>query len=135
MRQFCPNQFDQIIYTFILAFIEFESIIDLIYIYIYINIYMQGNRVQAVLFGRDIQQHEYTLIQAKMYFITNALVKTNPTKLRLVDLNYQLIINTRTVIEMYQRMRFHFIQQSIVLFLLMNSTNTLTLMTLLVRFV
>ena len=99
MRQFCPNQFDQIIYTFILAFIEFESIIDLIYIYIYINIYIQGNRVQAVLFGRDIQQHEYTLIQAKMYFITNALVKTNPTKLRLVDLNYQWIINTRTVIE------------------------------------
>ena len=60
---------------------------------------MQGNRVQAVIFSRDIQLHEDTLIQARTYFITNALVKPIPTKLRLVDRNYQWIINTRTVIE------------------------------------
>ena len=55
--------------------------------------------MQAVLFGRDIQLHEDTLIQARTYFITNAFVKPIPTKHRLVDHNYQWIINARTVIE------------------------------------
>uniref|UniRef100_A0A7N2KP18 DUF223 domain-containing protein n=1 Tax=Quercus lobata TaxID=97700 RepID=A0A7N2KP18_QUELO len=58
----------------------------------------EGNRVQAVLFGHDIQLHDDTLIQARTYFITNAL-KPIPTKLRLVDHNYRWIINTRTVIK------------------------------------
>ncbi|KAL4606767.1 hypothetical protein ACB092_09G127300 [Castanea dentata] len=59
----------------------------------------EGNRVQAVMLSRDIQHHEDTLIQARAYFITNALVKPIPTKLCLIDHNYQWIINTKTVIE------------------------------------
>ena len=37
------------------------------------------------------------MFQSKTY--TNAIVKTVSTKLRLVDHNYQWIINTRTIIE------------------------------------
>ena len=93
------NQFDQIMYIFISAFIEFESILHSFDFFFFLNIYIQGNRVQAVLFGHDIQLHEDTLIQARTYFITNVLVKPIPTKLCFVDHNYQWIINTRTVIE------------------------------------
>uniref|UniRef100_A0A7N2LKD8 Uncharacterized protein n=1 Tax=Quercus lobata TaxID=97700 RepID=A0A7N2LKD8_QUELO len=76
----------------------------------------KGNRVHVVQFGRDIQLHEDTLFQSKTY--TNALVKTVSTKLRLVDHNYQWIINTRTVIEdvSEDEISFHTAEYSFILF-------------------
>ncbi|KAF3944538.1 hypothetical protein CMV_029006 [Castanea mollissima] len=95
-----------------------------------ILINIEGNRVQVVQFGRGIQLREYTLIQARMYFITHTLVKLMPTRLRLVDHNYQWIINTTAVIEdvLEHEILFHTTNYSFVPF---DSTNTSTLMTLL----
>ncbi|KAL2925157.1 Replication protein A 70 kDa DNA-binding subunit B [Bienertia sinuspersici] len=56
----------------------------------------QGTRVQATIFGRDIDSFANSLNILGHYYISNAMVKPIAEKHRIVNHPYQWIISTRT---------------------------------------
>ncbi|XP_042962656.1 replication protein A 70 kDa DNA-binding subunit B-like [Carya illinoinensis] len=59
----------------------------------------QGNRLQAVIFGKDIDLRDDTLQVFQSYYIGNAYVKAIDPRHKIESHEYQWIINSRTIIE------------------------------------
>ncbi|XP_042950394.1 replication protein A 70 kDa DNA-binding subunit B-like [Carya illinoinensis] len=59
----------------------------------------QGNRLQAVIFGKDIDLHDDTLQVFQSYYIGNTYVKAIDPRHKIESHEYQWIINSRTIIE------------------------------------
>ncbi|XP_041010101.1 uncharacterized protein LOC121254208 [Juglans microcarpa x Juglans regia] len=60
---------------------------------------VEGNRVQAVIFGKDIDLRDDTLNVYQSYYIANAFVKPLDTRHRREAYELQWIINSRTIVE------------------------------------
>ncbi|XP_042942719.1 uncharacterized protein LOC122276890 [Carya illinoinensis] len=60
---------------------------------------LQGNRLQAVIFGKDIDLRDDTLQVFQSYYIGNAYVKAIDPRPKIELHEYQWIINSRTIIE------------------------------------
>ncbi|XP_035545198.1 ATP-dependent DNA helicase pif1-like [Juglans regia] len=61
--------------------------------------FRQGNRLQAVIFDRDIDLRDDTLHVFQSYYIGNAYVKAIDPRHKIEAHQYQWIINSRTIIE------------------------------------
>ncbi|XP_042950349.1 replication protein A 70 kDa DNA-binding subunit D-like [Carya illinoinensis] len=59
----------------------------------------QGNRLQATIFGNDINSREDSLQMFRSYYIINAYVKLLDPKYQTESHQYQWIINAKTIIE------------------------------------
>ncbi|XP_035539363.1 replication protein A 70 kDa DNA-binding subunit B-like [Juglans regia] len=62
-------------------------------------IFLQGNRLQAVIFDRDIDLRDDTLHVFQSYYIGNAYVKAIDPRHKIEAHQYQWIINSKTIIE------------------------------------
>ncbi|XP_041003912.1 replication protein A 70 kDa DNA-binding subunit B-like [Juglans microcarpa x Juglans regia] len=60
---------------------------------------VEGNRVQAVIFGKDIDLRDDTLNVYQSYYIANAFVKPLDARHRREAYELQWIINSRTIVE------------------------------------
>ncbi|XP_042962415.1 uncharacterized protein LOC122296677 [Carya illinoinensis] len=59
----------------------------------------EGNRVQATMFGTDIDSRKNSLHIFRSYYITNAFVKPLDPKFRTESYEFQWILNSKTIIE------------------------------------
>ena len=63
---------------------------------------MQGNRLQATIFDKDIDLRNDMLHIFRSYYISNAYVKPLDPRHRIEAHEYQWILNSRTIIENIQ---------------------------------
>ncbi|KAG6705369.1 hypothetical protein I3842_07G176100 [Carya illinoinensis] len=61
--------------------------------------FRQGNRVQAVIFGKDIDLRNDTLYIYQSYYIANALVRTMDPRHQRGPNQFQWTINSKTIVE------------------------------------
>ncbi|XP_042940518.1 uncharacterized protein LOC122275493 [Carya illinoinensis] len=59
----------------------------------------EGNRVQATMFGTDIDPRENTLKILQSYYIIDAYVKPVDPKYKIGEYQYQWTLNSKTIIE------------------------------------
>ena len=62
-------------------------------------VFLQGNRVQAVIFGKDIDLRNDTLYIYQSYYIANALVRTMDPRHQRGPYQFQWTINSKTIVE------------------------------------
>ena len=60
---------------------------------------LQGTKIQATIFGKDIDAFEDKLIVLKSYSISNATMMTIEEVNKIVDNNFQWTINNYTSID------------------------------------
>ena len=60
---------------------------------------IQGNRMQATIFGRDIETYKNTLLINRQYIVSNAPIKHSPVEFRTVPYDFRMTISNSTLID------------------------------------